>query len=62
MRMFLPPNTKSLIEPMDQGVIATIKSYYLKKIFIQLVRTRLSVKDIWRNFNIKKASDNTGDA
>ncbi|XP_020717869.1 tigger transposable element-derived protein 1-like [Ceratitis capitata] len=31
--IFLPPNTTSIIQPMDQGIIATFKMYYLKKNF-----------------------------
>ena len=29
--VFLPPNTTSIIQPMDEGLIATFKAYYLKK-------------------------------
>ena len=34
----LPPNTTSLIQPMDQGVIATFKKYYLCHTFHQAVK------------------------
>jgi hypothetical protein len=66
--MFLPPNTTSLIQPMDEGVIASFKGYYLQKTFIRQVtdttkdKEKLFVKDFWRNFNIKKVIDSTGDA
>ncbi|XP_058790941.1 tigger transposable element-derived protein 1-like [Phymastichus coffea] len=36
--MFLPPNTTSLIQPLDQTVIATFKSYYLRRVIKSLVQ------------------------
>ena len=33
--LFLPPNTTSLIQPMDQGVIATLKALYQKITFAE---------------------------
>jgi hypothetical protein len=57
----------SLIQPINQGFIATSKSYYLRKTFPQLVKCtnvkgQLPVKDFCRNVNIKTATDNTGKA
>jgi len=34
---FLPPNTTSLIQPMDQGVIANFKRIYLSKSWRQVI-------------------------
>ena len=30
--IFLPPNTTSLIQPVDQSVIATFKAFYLRRV------------------------------
>lgn len=35
--MFLPPNTTSLIQPMDQTVIATFKAYYLRRVMRRML-------------------------
>ncbi|XP_067128671.1 tigger transposable element-derived protein 1-like [Centruroides vittatus] len=35
--VFLPPNTTSLIQPMDQDVISNFKAYYLRRTFRQLI-------------------------
>jgi len=34
---FLPPNTTSLIKPMDQGVTAAFKAYYLRRTLAQAI-------------------------
>jgi len=63
---FIPPNSTSLIQPMDHGVIATLKTYYLKKIFDMLVKAvddkNMSVKEFWQNFTIRDAIMLVGEA
>ncbi|XP_053571656.1 tigger transposable element-derived protein 1-like [Bombina bombina] len=64
--VFLPPNTTSLIQPMDQGVIASFKAYYLRRTFSQAVRAtqndEMTLTDFWRNYNIYDAIKNIADA
>ncbi|CAH2292790.1 tigger transposable element-derived 1-like [Pelobates cultripes] len=60
--LFLPPNT-SLIQPMDQGVIATFKAYYLRRTFHQLIEhtdhvDKQSMLDFWKQYHIMKAVSN----
>ncbi|CAK9825672.1 Tigger transposable element-derived protein 1 [Anthophora retusa] len=56
--LFLPPNTTSLIQPLDQGIIATFKTYYIKRTFQYILDTldrdkTLTVIDAWKKFSIK---------
>lgn len=65
--MFLPPSSTSLIQPMDQGVIAIFKVHYLRLIFSQLLNacegcSKQSVREFWRNYNILHAVKNIGNA
>ncbi|XP_042233394.1 tigger transposable element-derived protein 1-like [Homarus americanus] len=61
--LFLPPNTTSLLQPMDQGVIAAFKAYYLRRTFKKLIAgteegdDKASVLQFWESFNIKHAID-----
>ncbi|XP_068251128.1 tigger transposable element-derived protein 1-like [Palaemon carinicauda] len=55
---FLPPNTTSILQPCDQGIIKTFKSYYLRSILTDMVeRTQkdMTVKEYWKQFTIKDA-------
>ena len=60
--MFLPPNTTSLIQPMDQGVIANFKAIYQRKTMRKLINfldnhLEGTVQEFWKAFNIKDALD-----
>ncbi|XP_055521162.1 tigger transposable element-derived protein 1-like [Leucoraja erinacea] len=59
--VYLPPSITALIQPMDQGVIATFKAYFLGQTFAQAVRATKSgrtLRDFWNGFNILNATRN----
>lgn len=65
--IFLLPNTTSLIQPMDQGVIKTFKAYYTRRSFAHLneamkLNSELSVRDAWIEFNVLDAVRIIGDS
>ena len=56
--LFLLPNSTSLIQPLDQGIIATFKTYYIKRTFQYILDTldkdkTLTVIDVWKKISIK---------
>ena len=64
---YLPPNTTSLLQPMDQGVIASFKAYYLRRTIAQAVRAverdeSLTLTAFWKNYNIKDCIKNVSDS
>ena len=52
---------------MDQGVIATFKSYYLRRIFSQAIKATTgenaaTLKEFWKSYNIRNAIENICEA
>ncbi|XP_066947408.1 tigger transposable element-derived protein 1 isoform X3 [Macrobrachium rosenbergii] len=62
--VYLPPNTTSLLQPMDQGVIASFKAYYTRETFRFVLRVtencsdKLVVKQVWKGYSILDAVKN----
>ena len=51
----------ALLQPIDQGVIASFKAYYLRTIATALQATKskdLTLKDFWKSYNILDALKN----
>lgn len=53
---FLPPNITSLLQPMDQGVIETMKRHYRRELLSLLLAEDALMVDFWKKvFNLKEA-------
>ena len=58
--LFLPPNTTSLLQPMDQSVISTFKAYYMRRVMANMLKavntecqnSTFHVKKFWKDFSI----------
>ncbi|CAK9810840.1 Tigger transposable element-derived protein 1 [Anthophora plagiata] len=52
----LPPNTTSLVQPLDQGIIAIFKKHYVKLTFSYILKKLendgISLTEIWKKFSI----------
>lgn len=61
---FLPANTTSIIQPMDQGVIEAMKRQYRKKILQKLLHREedSDLLSFWKKYNLKDAVDNVADS
>ena len=58
----LPANTTSLIQPMDQGVIATAKALYKKITFSKAHETHETLVEFYKDFTVYDAVINFGEA
>ena len=53
----MPPNTTSLPQPLDQGIVRCVKASYTRRVF-EMVRAafhadpNLQVMDCWKSFSI----------
>ncbi|XP_042221477.1 tigger transposable element-derived protein 1-like [Homarus americanus] len=64
---YIPKYTTSLLQPMDQGVIANFKAYYLRKTFLLLIKVidgedKPTIRDFRKKFNILDAVDNIAES
>nr|XP_020827544.1 tigger transposable element-derived protein 1-like isoform X2 [Phascolarctos cinereus]XP_020827545.1 tigger transposable element-derived protein 1-like isoform X2 [Phascolarctos cinereus]XP_020827546.1 tigger transposable element-derived protein 1-like isoform X2 [Phascolarctos cinereus]XP_020827547.1 tigger transposable element-derived protein 1-like isoform X2 [Phascolarctos cinereus] len=64
---YLPKNTTALIQPMNQGVIATFKACYLRRVFHLLLQRangddKGTIREFWRNYNILNAVYNISES
>ena len=59
---FLPPKTTSIIQPMDQGAIATVKAIYKKITFAKAHEKCDTLAEFYKIYDILQAVKNFGQA
>jgi hypothetical protein len=65
--VFLPPNTTSLLQLMDQTVIATFKRYYVRRTITHVIaatgnEASPTLKEFWKGYNIWNRVNNIRDS
>ena len=52
--MYLPPNTTSIIQPLNQGVISSFKRHYRRELVKEIVLSELDVTPFLKQFRLKE--------
>ncbi|XP_053968916.1 jerky protein homolog-like [Anastrepha ludens] len=62
--VFLPPNTNSILQPLDQGIICNFKKHYVKLTFQHILdkieNEEIAVTDAWEKCSILDCIDHAG--
>ena len=65
IHVFMPANTTSIVQPMDQGVISTFRSYYVRNTPHKAVTDgsgQSQLKTFWKGFTVLDAIKNIHDS
>ncbi|XP_062829389.1 zinc finger protein with KRAB and SCAN domains 7 [Anolis carolinensis] len=57
--MFLPPNVAAICQPMDQGILETVKRNYRRKLLSTIIEEIEEGQDMiekWKNINVKEVA------
>ena len=52
---FFPPKVKTLLQPMEQGIISSMKRYYRRDLLIDLINKGLTIAEFMKGLTIKDA-------
>lgn len=58
--LYLPPNTTSKLQPLDQGIIRSLKSRYRRKLaymYLAAIESKQDAVDCLKKMNVKQACD-----
>ncbi|XP_046538005.1 tigger transposable element-derived protein 1 [Equus quagga] len=65
--LFMPPNTTSLIQPLDQGIIKAFKAHYTRELYSKALEAlkankETTMMDYWKSVTIRNVIDYVGTA